>query len=135
MPSVFLEDFLKNILFNLILSVTCNFWSCLCLFISTFCTALSLWELSPPTKVISWYETKICLMAGVHFLSSRECGISLLYHYSQVHTNPKWQYLLVKYNCLKVIFIWLADVPKKSLKKQWHKKCTRNAISWPLIIK
>ncbi len=45
-------------------------------------------------KRCSGYGTKLQLMVRLQFWNSEECGVPLLCHYSQVHSDLKWFNLL-----------------------------------------
>ena len=61
------------------------------------CTPYRRVRLLPPTpeKIgCSAYDTKLHLVMRLYFKRSRECGVPLHCHYSQVHSDPEWLYLL-----------------------------------------
>ena len=40
------------------------------------------------------YDTKLYLMVRIQFWNFEECGVTLHCHYSLVHSDPEWYYLL-----------------------------------------
>ena len=64
-----------------------------------------------PKKEYITYDSKLHLMVRLQFKRSEESGVTLLCHYTQVHSNKVWYYLWefdkwVKQICFEIICIW-----------------------------
>ena len=52
------------------------------------------WCKNPQKKRYSGYDTKWNAIVRLHFRISEQCGVTLHSHYSQVHSDSEWLYLL-----------------------------------------
>ena len=75
--------------FSLVISMPC-----LCGLEYANCIPCSRVRLTPKKGKGFEFDTKLHLMVKLQFQSSGECGVHLHCHYSQVHSDPEWYYLL-----------------------------------------